>query len=300
MKKGVSPAQNIQLLKWSEELGIFCGWNMLTGLPGGRQESYDRMAEMIPKLHHLRPPSGGGHFQLHRFSPYFEDQERFGIRWSGANRLFRHAFPVRREDLDELVYLHDFEYTGDFKPVDTARLDAALKTWSAAYQKGESLRMTVSPDGTSQMVDTRGGNGPTLHQLNVEETELYLSMDSAVRPVTLERLFAETHPASAAVLRRQEGIQALVNAWLNHGLAIEIDGRILSLAIYADRPHDRPESRLEARPLLRQDPPEEGFVALEASSLSLYRTAPGKGAVPLESPRKGVIYGNENSSPQGG
>ena len=58
MKKGVSPLQNILLLKWCQELGIFCGWNLLFGLPGETAASYERMAEIIPKLHHLKPPSG--------------------------------------------------------------------------------------------------------------------------------------------------------------------------------------------------------------------------------------------------
>ena len=34
MDKGVTGLQNIQLLRWSEELGIDCAWNLLAGFPG--------------------------------------------------------------------------------------------------------------------------------------------------------------------------------------------------------------------------------------------------------------------------
>lgn len=98
MRKGVKPYQNVQLLKWCQELGIYCGWNLLFGLPGEGQASYTRMAELIPKLTHLQPPSGGGRFQLHRFRPYFEQPEGHGVRWEGVHRMFAYAFPADKAD----------------------------------------------------------------------------------------------------------------------------------------------------------------------------------------------------------
>lgn len=133
MKKGVSPLQNILLLKWSQELGIYCGWNLLFGMPGETPASYERMTRMIPKLHHLKPPSGGGRFQLHRFSPYFDHPEEFGIRWTGAHPMFRYAFPVSKADLDELVYLHEFVFDSGTEPVDASAAEAAAREWRLAH-----------------------------------------------------------------------------------------------------------------------------------------------------------------------
>ena len=179
MKKGVSPVQNIKLLKWSEELSIYCGWNLIHGLPGEKQQSYDNMVEMIPKLHHLRPPSGSGRFQLHRFSPYFDKPEQHGIRCTGAHPTFQHAFPVPKEDLDELVYLHDFVRVTDDAPADGAALERALKEWRNAYEQGASLRITVRLDGSSTIEDHRQTHpGTCIHELSAPETELYLFLDT--------------------------------------------------------------------------------------------------------------------------
>jgi radical SAM superfamily enzyme YgiQ (UPF0313 family) len=57
MRKRVSALQNIQLLKWSKELGIEPSWNFLWGFPGEPPEEYDRMAGLVRLLTHLTPGS---------------------------------------------------------------------------------------------------------------------------------------------------------------------------------------------------------------------------------------------------
>ena len=56
MDKGVTGFQNIQLLRWCEEIGIECSWNLLAGFPGESPQEYARMAELVPQLAHLNPP----------------------------------------------------------------------------------------------------------------------------------------------------------------------------------------------------------------------------------------------------
>jgi ribosomal peptide maturation radical SAM protein 1 len=236
MKKGVSPLQNIQLLKWSEELGIYCGWNLIHGLPGEKQRSYDNMVEMIPKLYHLRPPSGSGRFQLHRFSPYFENPERYGIRWTGANPLFQNAFPVSKEDLDELVYLHDFVRLTDDVPTDSSALERALKEWKNAYQQGASLRIVVRPDGSSWMEDQRQTRpGGRTYELNASETELYLFLDSGMKLSVLANAFLVAHPNAAHAIEDGVGIGATVEQWLRQGLLLMTENRVVSLALHPER-----------------------------------------------------------------
>ena len=58
MRKGVTPLQNIQLLKWCAELGVSTHWNWLWGFPGEPMEEYTRLASVIPMLSHLPPPQG--------------------------------------------------------------------------------------------------------------------------------------------------------------------------------------------------------------------------------------------------
>ena len=235
MKKGVSPLQNILLLKWCQELSIFCGWNLLYGLPGETADSYRRMAEIIPKIHHLRPPSGGGRFQLHRFSPYFDHPEQYGIRWTGAHPMFKHAFPIAKADLDELVYLHEFVLDGA-PAVDTSATEAAVAEWRRAYRSRASLRIAVNADGSSRIEDGRRIDLPLrVHDLTAAETQLYMSLDSGIKETSLEETFARAHPDAAEELGRRGGVQAAIGRWLRDDLVLAIDGRLVSLALCSER-----------------------------------------------------------------
>jgi len=236
MKKGVSPLQNILLLKWCEELSIYSGWNLLFGLPGENQRSYDRMTDLIPKLFHLRPPTGGGQFQLHRFSPYFDHPEQFNIRWTGAHPMFTFAFPIPKQDLDELVYLHEFVLESDKKKIDFSRADAAVKEWRRAYASGASLQIKVNPDGSSQITDTRQGSSrPRIHRLSAAETVLYLLLDAGLKDTAIEQALYEAHPEAARAVAHGVGITNILQTWLETDLVLAIDGRIVALALYPDR-----------------------------------------------------------------
>jgi ribosomal peptide maturation radical SAM protein 1 len=235
MKKGVSALQNILLLKWCQELGIFCGWNLLTGLPGETSASYERMAAIIPKLYHLKPPSGGGRFQLHRFSPYFDHPEDFGIRWKGAHPMFRYAFPVPQSDLDELVYLHEFEFDG--VPVgDSSHIEAAIDGWRRAHHKGASLSLTVHPDGSATIEDTRKADSPprTFH-LRPDEAVLYRLLDRGVKESWVDQMLLQVNPKAFRRLEQTGGAGAAIRQWLSDDLVLDLDGRVVALALYAGR-----------------------------------------------------------------
>ena len=73
MRKGTTMLQNVRLMKWAHYYGIKVAWNLLTGFPGETLEDYEAQAELIPKLVHLPPPTGGGSIWMERFSPYFTE-----------------------------------------------------------------------------------------------------------------------------------------------------------------------------------------------------------------------------------
>lgn len=244
MKKGVSPLQNLLLLKWCQELGIYCGWNLLFGLPGETAASYERMSALIPKLHHLRPPAGGGRFQLHRFSPYFDHPDEFGIRWTGAHPMFRYSFPVPQSELDELVYLHEFEFAAGTGEVDTSTVDDLVKEWRRAFRRGAALRIVVQPDGSSQIEDARRIDAQAhRYRLSAAETTLYLFLDAGARQTAIEGAFQGAHPEAARQLGEGK-VSSLVEQWLLDDLVLALDGRVVSLALFSERPETiQPEPR---------------------------------------------------------
>lgn len=233
MKKGVSPLQNILLLKWSEELGISCGWNLLHGLPGENRESYDKMIQILPKIYHLRPPIGSGQFQLHRFSPYFNNPKEFGICNIRAHPLFKQAFPISKKDLDNLVYLHEFDVVSGSSISHDYGIRLAISQWRRAYKRGASLELVLHKNGTSQITDTRQKDPLSVtYDLSLEETALYLFLDKVFTRKSLKTQFAVEYYEHSLNLSRNGGILAVIDRWISDGLILELDGKIITLATH--------------------------------------------------------------------
>ena len=100
--KGTTAFQNVQLLKWGRELGVFITWNFLWDVPGERDEWYGEMAEWLPWISHLQPP-GVDRIQFHRFSPYHFRAESFGLSLT-PYPFYSYIYPLPPEDLKELAY----------------------------------------------------------------------------------------------------------------------------------------------------------------------------------------------------
>src|SRR2546430_12970986 len=71
MKKGVSPLQNLQTLKWRLNYDIHLAWNIPLGLPGASNEDYRRQLDLIPSILHFQPPDAVGETWIERISPYW-------------------------------------------------------------------------------------------------------------------------------------------------------------------------------------------------------------------------------------
>lgn len=223
MNKGVKALQNIQLLKWCREYGIRVGWNMITGLPGETDDAYERMLRFLGRLRHLAPPSGLGRFQLHRFSPYFDRPEHYGLRRTGAHPLYRYVFPVAQDDLDDLVYLHDYELdttTASDEQLDLVR--QAVTSWWRDFTKGARLSFTRQPGGSGRIHDGRDpARQARIHELSPEEADLYAYLDTARSRQGIREWAGERAPRMERVLER----------WEQEEVTLELAGRVLALAL---------------------------------------------------------------------
>jgi ribosomal peptide maturation radical SAM protein 1 len=248
MHKGVTPLQNIQLLKWSAELGLRVAWNVIAGIPGEHAENYDTMAERMRSLFHMTPPSGASQFELHRFSPYFEQPEAFGIQPTGAHPLYKYIFPVAPQDLNDLVYRYG--YTLRQPLPDTSYIDPVrevIAEWKAARKRGAELTLHMLPDGSAEILDTRT-LPETRYRLSCSEALLYLRLDPIVSDQKIVAAFHEAHPAEAEEIDKYEGIAALIDTWEQLELVLRDNGRVLALALDASRmpaePHQIPRLHL--------------------------------------------------------
>jgi ribosomal peptide maturation radical SAM protein 1 len=233
MRKGVSAAHNIQTLRLTKEKQVTASWNLITGFPRETAKSYFDMAGMFHKLHHLEPPVGLGDFEVHRFSPFFENPEAMGIALKGAYPTYRSVYPVEPEILDQLVYRFDYQLLAQPDPalMDSKRvIHAAVETWRKARARGADLHVTYHPDGTATLEDTRATETSRIVRLEQEEASLYRFLDE-MRPTTrFTDLFRAQLPEAYAALGGEDGVERLVDAWDAAELVLIVSGYVQALA----------------------------------------------------------------------
>jgi len=257
MKKGVTGAQNVQLLKWSEEIGILPAWNVLAGFPGEPPSEYDRMADLIPLLAHLEPPTGCAQIRLDRFSPLFNKAAEAGITRVRPTLAYYYVFPLGRRELARLAYFFDFDYEDGRKPgTYIRRVQDEISKWrNARFQEDASRRprldATVHKDGTVHVSDSRECAVTREHWLAGLSSQVLLACDTAHPRSALDRQFAPGYGAAEV----GETLARLVDA----KLVAPIDNVFVSLpvirnreALETERDADRPiPTAANPEPLLR-------------------------------------------------
>jgi ribosomal peptide maturation radical SAM protein 1 len=228
MKKGCSGAQNIQLLRWSQELGIGVVWNLLAGFPGESADEYRRQAELLPLLMHLAPPSTCTKIRLDRFSPLFVRSQELGLTRVRPAPGYYYAFPLGRAELAKLAYFFDFDY-GDgrdpFKYIDSLQVE--VQRWQAAATAATPPRLDADcAADTIAITDTREVAVCQHHQLDGLAAQIYMLCDSSQTPAGLKARLSERHAGE---------IDREVARLLAAKLMVEIDGQLLSLAVIRRR-----------------------------------------------------------------
>jgi ribosomal peptide maturation radical SAM protein 1 len=230
MQKGVSAAQNIQLLRWCGEVGINVAWNLLGGFPREPMEEYDRQAAIIPLLVHLQPPASCGKFRLDRFSPHFTRPESLGIERIRPMPAYFYVYPLTRRGLMRLAYYFDFDHMDGREPdsyIGSAGAEVH-KWWACRTNQAETppvLDAFENASGEFTIHDTRPCRVAAQHELKGLSGVLYALCDTAhalpalVR--TTGRPAAELEPVLQDLLQRK--------------LMLEIDGQYLSLAVMRRR-----------------------------------------------------------------
>jgi hypothetical protein len=220
MRKGVTAAQNIQLLKWCKELGVKAYWNILWGFPGEAPESYLEMARLIPLLVHLQPPLSGGPIQLQRFSPLFDHANAFGFTNVRPNRAFSFVYHLSEEHAANIAYHFDFDYRNRQDPREYTRvLVEQIHAWKTVHETADLF--WNDENGVLHVWDFRPVAREQHIRIEGDQRLCYLECDQARSP-----------GAIAAHLERDvPEIERLLKPLVELGLIINIDNVYLSLAI---------------------------------------------------------------------
>jgi len=231
MEKGVSGLQNIQLMRWCEEVGIECSWNVLGGFPGESPSEYERMAQMASLLVHLQPPISCGQIRLDRFSPFHTRSEQFGFRNIRPARGYFYVFPLGRREMSRLAYFFDFDYGDKREPL------KYMESIAEVVRRWWSLRMAETPakldasfgdPETVRISDSRDPSATYERELSGLPAKLLFYCDNAATIEALTRRAEFTESAAE--------IESTLKQLCDDRLMLEDEKQYLSLPVFRKRP----------------------------------------------------------------
>ena len=204
MKKGVRAIQQVQTLKHMQEIGIRPVWNIIYANPVENAAQYRRMIALLPSLHHLKPPGDGEvtPMILQRFSAYWRDPKRYGIRDIRPQDIYRRIFPRDGLRLDKLATFFDYDHD-QWSDADlaAARADflAAIDTWRQAFRP-DLLTYAAGP-GWVRIEDRRtpAGGGAQAQAIVLQgvQAALFRACDSAQLLRDLQTRFEDRADAAS-------------------------------------------------------------------------------------------------------
>jgi ribosomal peptide maturation radical SAM protein 1 len=229
VRKGTTALQGVALLKGARELELEVVWNLIWGLPGEDPGEYRRMAELVPLISHLQPPNSVGAFRLDRFSPIFEDPQRFGVSDVRPCAAYDYVYDLPREALARLAYFFACEYeTAPAVAAYTAPLARAVAKWKA---RAAHSSLTFSDDGEKLTLYERrpGFDADELTVLDGEHRDLYLACGG----IRSEAQLATTLTRSAGREAGVPEVKALLEPLVAQGLMMREGRAYLALGVPA-------------------------------------------------------------------
>jgi ribosomal peptide maturation radical SAM protein 1 len=256
MRKGCTGLQNIQLLRWCEEMDIQVGWNLLGGFPGESPSEYDRMEELIPLLTHLRPPASCCPVRLDRFSPFFAHADQYGLARVRPAKAYYYVLPLGRKALARLAYFFEFDYRDGRRPFEyMGGVARQVQRWLDAktVENNQSPRLDADCfEGEVVITDTRAVATAPSHRLSGLEAEIYMQCDSAQSLTSLRRYFGP----------RTDNVCRAMAYLMDSKLMIADEEHYLSLAVFRNRTrHARIEQHHEHIPI-HETPASESLLRL--------------------------------------
>lgn len=201
MDKGTTAWINLQVLKWSREIGIHMSWNMLAGLPGESDDWFAEMAELVPLITHLEPPNDVRSIRFDRFSPYQSRPEDYGLTLR-PSWPYGFIFPLDDRELSQLVYFFEAE---DRVPV---RLNP--------FRRGRAMEETMPSMGGAGRNALQNAVREWVRSFRSEEPETLVAAEESDRTfITDTRKVA---PAQRVVL---EGVEHRVHRATHSALSAE-------------------------------------------------------------------------------
>jgi ribosomal peptide maturation radical SAM protein 1 len=224
MEKGVKGIQNVQLLRWSEEIGFEVLWNVLCGFPGETAEDYRQITRWIGAVTHLPPPTVMTRFRLDRFSPMFKWPEKYGILNIRSYPGYRLCYPFPEDSLLRLAYYQDCD-----PPTTPETLEAINETWAAVARwqrvhNNSSLAAEVTPSSVI-IHERRAGYASADYRFEGLARDIYMAADGVHSDSAVFESVADRYPVTI------ENVRQILDEFVARDLMLQEGNLYLSLAV---------------------------------------------------------------------
>lgn len=241
MRKGVTAAHNIQTLRLAKEQGVTASWNLITGFPREKAEDYLEMVPLIPKLFHLDPPVGLGDFEVHRFSPYFQDPEKMGVALRGAYPIYDSVYPVDRSILDKLVYRYQYDLIDPPDPrlnESRAKIHKSVAEWRLASERHAEFSIEFLSDGTALLRDSRFTKDLRETLLTSEQAAFLKFLDEMRVTNRVRHAFQQHDPNAFRKIEGGIGVDHQLARWAEESIILVLSGYIQALPKWSTRSYN--------------------------------------------------------------
>lgn len=224
MDKGVTGIQNINLLRWARHYGVSLLWNMLYAIPGETAQDYRRLDATIPHPLHLQPPRAFCATDMERFSPMFDEPDRFPVRYRRPRATYRHVYP-RSVDLEKVAYTFDHEFEQSLPDTEYEPTRRLLAAWHEAWRQPMPPSLTFGwADAALVITDLRDHARPTAFTVTEPLASLYAALSD--RPRGVARVATELR-----IVEPVEELTAAMDEFCARGLMVREGTAFLSLAL---------------------------------------------------------------------
>lgn len=232
--KGNSALMNLQLLKWASEYGIDASWNMLCGLPGESDGWYSEMAEWLPMIFHLQPPTGLTRVRYDRFSPYHMRPQEFGLTLE-PSRAYHYVYPLPVESLMRIAY--SFEENGKPRHIHRGlqdqpgqlKLQEVIWQWNDVWNASRPVLWVYDEGRRLRFADTRPCASLSSWTVEELEAEVYRLCDSAQTPSALVKRCSASLGRPVSVQEVERAVESLCHA----KVLLSLNGKLLALGVNA-------------------------------------------------------------------
>ena len=230
MNKGNNAASHVAFLKYCRRHGLGLSWNLLMAFPGEKEEDYEELIDLIPKIVHFHAPTGVFPIMFQRYSRYLEDPAQYGLELK-PKEMYRCIYGDSDDRVENMCMY--YELTGGAFRETLARMQpwydrlyAAVFEWRRIAASGEKHSLVMAETaGGLLLLDSRPCMVQPFGLLTGVDRAVFLACDEVK---TEKQLLAALRDDAS-----EEEILASAEKLTSLNYLARLGGRYVSLALPA-------------------------------------------------------------------